>query len=310
MAIVCGWRRVAFGKKFAGTIGYCGRLRTAASCAPFGKRAGSARGRKQVKCRLRSATSRIVRTVAEGRPRTVPDCARSSARSGTTSCNGRRAIRAMPSGVAFAGLPRCGWSPSAPGEACSRAPATFASSTWPSAPSAARCAICARSWRTSGRRLAARAPSVFRRSGYCWSGRAMAGDFEQVYGEVVSEHALMSATDLLLGKLLAEQLIADHPDADVGVRLMQAQPPEEPERSPRHYRCVDLAALLDGYGPGHVLTSLERQVLCGEICEIISDVILPRELFEPIYGPAARPATAKEPAPANVVSIWREKSSG
>jgi len=180
----------------------------------------------------------------------------------------------------------------------------------------------------------------------------MAGDFEQVYGEVVSEHALMSATDLLLGKLLAEQLIADHPDVDVVLRLRQAlppkveparpgsrpdwsrlsdeelaqfdalkvklfdearepwQPPEEPERSPRHYRCVDLAALLDGYGPGHVLTSLERQVLCGEICEIISDVILPRELFEPIYGPAARPATAKEPAPANVVSIWREKSSG
>jgi hypothetical protein len=48
--------------------------------------------------------------------------------------------------------------------------------------------------------------------------------FDQVYDELVRAHGLASATDLLLAKLLAEEMLRPEPSVDVVLRLRAALP--------------------------------------------------------------------------------------
>ena len=66
--------------------------------------------------------------------------------------------------------------------------------------------------------------------------------------------------------------------------------PRAPERSARYWDCLGLADWLDALPKGHVLDRQEVSVLAGKICAVVSEFILPRRMYELVYGGMCRHA--------------------
>jgi hypothetical protein len=111
------------------------------------------------------------------------------------------------------------------------------------------------------------------------------------------------AKTLNLTLLTDKQLHALHKLVAICTGEALPKPLPVDRRTERHFDCLDLAAWLDGLPKGHALTRQEISELAGMITAVISEFILPVDLWSTVYGGVVHQEHVEPPS--NVVSLRR-----